>query len=335
MTRIAVVGAGAIGGLLAARLARAGAEVSLFARGATLETLRRDGLRLIERDGTVGEALRLAASDDAAALGVQDYVVLALKAQALPALAPRLAALIGPASWIVSATNGLPWWFLQGLSSAIANQRLDAVDPQGGVSATLPPARAIGCVVHLGASTDSPGVVRHRAGNRLILGAPGGPDTPAQGAAWALRGLLAKGGFDAEHSLRIQHEIWLKLWGNMNMNPISALTGSTMDVLLDDPLMQGLIRRMMEEAAAVGERLGLPVDMSIDARMRVTRELGAFKTSMLQDAEAGRELEIDPILGVFPELGRRLGVPVPFCEAVLGLLRQRAANWAAARRAGA
>ncbi|WP_091913161.1 2-dehydropantoate 2-reductase [Chitinasiproducens palmae] len=321
--KIAVVGAGAIGGLLAHRLARTGVQVSLYARGATRQAIERDGLRLVQPDGTELAPLRLAVSDDAAQLGTQDYVVIAVKGHALPGLAARLAPLIGADTHVVSAINGLPWWFLEGIDSAVAGERIEAVDPDGVVSAALPRERAIGCVVHMAASTLAPGVVRHNSGNRLELGAA---RPVSQDAAARLTALLASAGFDAVAVASIHRAIWAKLWGNMNMNPLSALSGSTTDRLLDDPRTQALVRRMMEEAVAVGERLGVPVGMSIDDRIAVTRQLGPIKTSMLQDAEAGRPMEIAPILGVFPELGARLGVPTPFCEAVLGLLAQRDAN---------
>jgi 2-dehydropantoate 2-reductase len=263
------------------------------------------------------------ASSDATALGEQDVVVIALKAQALPALAPSLRPMIGPRTLVVSAMNGLPWWFLQGLASDTDGRPLEAVDPGGSVSAVLPAARSIGCVVHLSAAATEPGVVQRGRGNRLIVGAA---RARCADSAHELARALAQGGFDVEESDDIRSDIWAKLWGNMNMNPLSALTGSTADRLLDDPFTHALALRMMEEADAIGQRLGLSTGMSAPQRMAITRELGAFKTSMLQDFEAGRPLEIDPILGVFPELGRRVGVPTPFCDAVLGLLRQRAAN---------
>ncbi|MET1536798.1 2-dehydropantoate 2-reductase [Burkholderia sola] len=320
--RTAVVGVGAIGGLLAAALSRAGMTVSAYARGATLDALSTHGVRVIDEAGAIS-SVPVRASDDAAALGVQDYVVIALKAQALPALAARIAPLVGPDTVIVAAMNGLPWWFTYGLEGAIDGVPLDAVDPAGAVSAALPPAQAIGCVVHLSSSTDAPGVVRRGRGNRLIVGTPDPRlDMPTARFADA----LSAGGFDVESTRAIRTEIWTKLWGNMNMNPLSALTGSTAEQLLDDPFTQDLALRMMEEAAAIGARLGLSTGMSGPERIAVTRKLGAFKTSMLQDFEAGRSLEIGPILGVFPELGRKLGVPTPYCDAVLGLLRQRTAN---------
>ncbi|MCO8624124.1 2-dehydropantoate 2-reductase [Burkholderia multivorans] len=320
--RAAVVGVGAIGGLLAAALSRAGVAVSAYARGATLDALNAHGVRVIDDAGATS-TVAVHASDDAAALGVQDYVVIALKAQALPALAARIAPLVGPDTVIVAAMNGLPWWFTHGLAGPLDGVPLEAVDPAGAVSAALPPAQAIGCVVHLSSSTDAPGVVRRGRGNRLIVGAP---DGRLEAAAARFAALLSAGGFDVESTPAIRTEIWAKLWGNMNMNPLSALTGSTAEQLLDDPFTHDLALRMMEEAARIGAKLGLSTGMSGPERIAVTRKLGAFKTSMLQDFEAGRPLEIGPILGVFPELGRRLNVPTPYCDAVLGLLRQRAAN---------
>ncbi|TKC87203.1 2-dehydropantoate 2-reductase [Trinickia terrae] len=319
--RTAVVGAGAIGGLIAAALARAGHEVGVLARGKTLAAIRAHGIRIVDGDKETSAAVN--ASGDAAALGVQDCVVIALKAQVLPGIAASLRPLVGPDTLIVAAMNGLPWWFLDGADGPLAGQTIDAVDPGGVVSAALPGAQSIGCVVHLSSSTDAPGVIRRGRGNRLILGAA---RKPLAGRAQALAAALAAGGFEAVASDDIRTEIWAKLWGNMNMNPLSALTGSTADRLLGDPLTHQLALRMMEEADAIGRRLGLSTGMSAPERVAVTRKLGAFKTSMLQDMEAGRPLEIDPILGVFPELGRKLDVPTPYCDAVLGLLRQRAAN---------
>lgn len=318
--RVTVVGAGAIGGLLAAALSRGGHEVGVIARGATLAALREHGVRVVDESGRM-QAARVYASDEPAELGVQQFVLIALKAQALPGVATQLRPLVGESTAIVSATNGLPWWFLDGLASTPAGMRLEEVDPAGVVCAALPTAQALGCVVHLSASTDAPGVVRRGRGNRLIVGAA---RSAWAGHARVLDEALATAGFEVEFAADIRSEIWAKLWGNMTINPLSALAGSTADRLLDDPYTHALALRMMEEAERVGAKLGLSAGMSAQARLAMVRELGAFKTSMLQDLEAGRTLEIDPILGVFSELGRTLGVPTPFCDAVLGLLRQRA-----------
>lgn len=319
--RTVVVGAGAIGGLIAAALARAGHTVGVLARGKTLDAIRADGIRVLDGDREL--AIPVAAEDDPAALGVQDFVVVALKAQALPAIAASLRPLVGPHTVIVAAMNGLPWWFLDGVDGPLAGEPIEAVDPAGVVSAALPCAQSIGCVVHLSSSTDAPGVIRRGRGNQLIVGAV--RDALAD-AARAFAASLQDGGFDVTVSGDIRTDIWVKLWGNMNMNPLSALTGSTASQLLDDPFTHALVLRMMEEADQIGERLGLSTGMSAPERVALTRKLGAFRTSMLQDFEAGRALEIGPILGVFPELGHRLNVPTPYCDAVLGLLRQRAAN---------
>jgi 2-dehydropantoate 2-reductase len=313
-----IVGAGAIGGLLAAGLLRAGHTVNMLARGATLVALREHGLQIIADGATESFALKVVAQ--AAELGEQDFVILALKSQALPQLAPLLAPLIGAQTTLVGAMNGVPWWFLHDLPGPLRGQTLEAVDPGGSVSASLPAQQTAGCVVHLAASSDAPGVVRRGRGNQLILGSI---NAERQARVESLCAALREGGFDASVTPEIRREIWIKLWGNMNMNPISALTGATVDRILDDPFTHALVLQMMEEAAAVGAKLGLSTGMSPAERSVITRKLGAFKTSMLQDVEAGRSLELDPILGVFPELGRKLGVATPHCDAVYGLLRQR------------
>jgi 2-dehydropantoate 2-reductase len=323
MTTTTIIGPGAIGGLLAAALSNAGHQVSLLARGATLAAVRQHGLRVRSADGGPEQVHELNASDDPASLGVQDYVVVALKAQALPSMAAKLAPLIGPHTVIVSAMNGLPWWFLHGLASAPEPRTLDAVDPEGRVSAVLDPQRSIGCVVHLASAQVEPGVIQRVKANQLIVGSP---HASLNDAATKLSADLRTGGFDVAASNSIHREIWIKLWGNMNMNPISALTGSTLTQILDDPLTNRLAVNMMEEASAIGRKLGLDTGMTPPEREVITRKLGAFKTSMLQDFEAHREMEIGPILGVFPELGRKLGVPTPWCDAILGLLQQRATN---------
>jgi 2-dehydropantoate 2-reductase len=323
MTTTTIIGPGAIGGLLAAALSKAGHQVGLLARGATLGAIRQNGLRVRPADDGPEQVYKLDASDDPASFGTQDFVVIALKAQALPAMAAKLAPLVGPHTVIVSAMNGLPWWFLHGLDGALESRTLDAVDPDGKVSAALDPLRSIGCVVHLGSAQVEPGVIQRVRANQLIVGSPHASlNDPATRLATDLR----TGGFEVAESDSIHREIWIKLWGNMNMNPISALTGSTLTQILDDPLTNQLAVSMMEEAVAIGRKLGLDTGMTPPERAVMTRKLGAFKTSMLQDFEAHREMEIGPILGVFPELGRKLGVATPYCDAILGLLQQRAIN---------
>ncbi len=318
-----IVGPGAVGGLIAAALSDAGHQVSLLARGTTLQAVREAGLRVRPADGGTERSFRLNAEDDAAAVGPQDFVIIALKAHALPSMAARLAPLIGPRTVIVSAMNGLPWWFLHGLDGAPEPRTLDAVDPGGAVSAALDPQRSIGCVVHLASAQVAPGVIQRVKANHLVIGSP--HPSLAEPAA-QLADDLQQGGFEVTRSDAIHREIWIKLWGNMNMNPISALTGSTLTQILDDPLSNQLAISMMEEASAIGRKLGLETGMTPAEREVITRKLGAFKTSMLQDFEAHREMEVGPILGVFPELGRKLGVSTPYCDAILGLLQQRATN---------
>jgi 2-dehydropantoate 2-reductase len=319
--RVCVVGAGAVGGLIAAKLAGAGTDVSVLARGAHLARIVADGLTLIEDDHR--SAARVTASDDPGRIGRQDIVIVALKAQGLVATAPTLAPLIGPDSIIVPVMNGVPWWFFSGFGGRLAGTTLDSVDPGAVISRTLPPRQVVGAVVHLSSAIAAPGAIRRGRGNMLLLGDPAGTQTERLRRVAAL---LEAAGFDARPTLEIQREVWLKLWGNMNMNPISALTGSTADIIMDDPLSADLVRRMMEEAADVGQALGITMSMTIDERFAVTRELGAFKTSMLQDLEAGRGLEIDAILAAPIEIGDRLGIAMPYSKAVLGLVRQRARN---------
>jgi 2-dehydropantoate 2-reductase len=319
--RICVAGAGAVGGLIAARLAAAGETVSVLARGAHLQAIRAEGLLLEEGDART--VAKIAASDDAAALGTQDILFVALKAHALRESAATLAPLVGPDTVIVPAMNGVPWWFFHGFGGKLAGTRLDAVDPKGDIARALPPEQVLGAVVHLSSTMPAPGVIRRGKGNLLLVGEPSGAETPRLEKVLAP---LKSGGIDARATREIHREVWLKLWGNMNMNPISALTGSTADVMLDDPLTLTLVREMMNEAAAIGAALGIDTGMSADARIAVTRELGAFKTSMLQDFEAGRAPEIDAILAAPCEIGDRLGVPMPWSKTVLGLIRQRAMN---------
>jgi 2-dehydropantoate 2-reductase len=324
---ITVVGAGAIGGLIAARLARAGETVNVLARGAQLEAIRRDGLTVVE--GETRYTARVNATDNAAALGPQHLVLVCLKGQALVQAAASLGALVGPHTHIVSAMNGVPWWFLNAFGGAYANGRLEAVDPGGVVSAALPPAQASGCVVHLSSSIAAPGVIRKGNGNLLIVGASA-PHLAAQ--ADETRALLARAGFEVVAPASIQGEIWAKLWGNMTMNPISALTRSTADVILDDPLTASLVAAVMLEARAIGEAIGITLSMTVEERSAITRKLGAFKTSMLQDVEAGRSLEVEALLGAPYELAQRAGVAAPSLGMLYGLARQLDANLEAARR---
>ncbi|HEX3004398.1 MAG TPA: 2-dehydropantoate 2-reductase [Angustibacter sp.] len=314
--RVCVVGAGAVGGMIGSRLAASGTPTSALARGETLEALRHNGWRLIEHDGEISGPVM--ASDDAAELGPHAVVVVAVKAQSLPDLAPQLTPLIGPDTVVVPAMNGVPWWFCDGLGGPVDGMRLRTVDPDGAIAAALPPARVIGCVVHLSASTASPGVVLHGTKHSLIIGEPHGGTTQR---LQAVAGLLRHGGFDVTLSPRIQDDVWFKLWGNLTMNPISVLTGTTMDRIIADPLVEQFISAVMAEAREIGRRIGTPVSQDIAERLEITRSMGPMRTSMLQDADAGRSIELDALVGAVRELGRAVDVPTPFTDALLGLTR--------------
>lgn len=305
--KVCIVGAGAIGGFIGARLAAARqSEVCALARGATLAALRTHGWRLQQGGALVQTPAH--AAEDAAELGVQDLVVIAVKGPALPPLAPRLAPLLGPHTLVLPAMNGVPWWF----------EPLPSNDPAGAVSAALPPAQVIGCVVHASTATPEPGLVQHRMGQGLIVGEPaGGHSERAQRVA----DLLAGAGFDATHSAAVRRDLWYKLWGNLTMNPVSAITGASGDRILADPLVRDFCSAAMREAAEIGARIGCPIEQSPEDRHAVTARLGAFRTSMLQDVEAGRPIELDAIVGAVRELGARLGVPTPSIDALFGLTR--------------
>ena len=316
--RIAVVGLGAVGGFIAGRLAQApsGLRVSALARGATLHALRERGLLLREADRET-PIRAIHASGDPRELGEQDLVVIAVKGQALAGVAQTLAPLIGAHTLLLPAMNGVPWWFLQATGDA---KPLASVDPGGRIAAALPLAQVLGGVIHFTCSSPAPGVVQHGFGDRIIFGAAAGGAAPGARAA-AVGAALRAAGFTVEESADIRREIWFKLWGNMTMNPVSALTGATCDLILDDPLVREFMLRAMAEAAAIGARIGCPIAQSGEARMAVTRQLGAFKTSMLQDAEAGRALEIDAIVAAVHEIGARVGVETADSGALLGLTR--------------
>jgi 2-dehydropantoate 2-reductase len=316
MLKVCVVGAGAIGGFLGTRLAAAGCAVSALARGTTLVALRDHGWRL-EQDGELLQAPAALAADDAEELGPQDLIIIAVKAPALPALARGLRPLLHAATLVLPAMNGVPWWFSHGIP-ALGGEPLRSVDPGGGIAAALPASQVIGCVVHASAATRAPGLSVHRMGRRLIIGEPAGGDSARVAA---LAQVLGRAGFEVECSQRIRYDIWYKLWGNMTMNPFSALTGAMSDRLLADDLLRAFSSAAMREAAAVGKHIGCEVTESPQDRHAVTRRLGAFKTSMLQDVEAGRPLELDALVGVVREIGQRVGVATPMIDALFGLTR--------------
>lgn len=314
--KVCIVGAGAIGGLIGTRLAaNTDCEVSAMARGETLAALNANGWRLRQGDRLVTGKAR--ASSDARELGPQDLVVVAVKAPAMAAIAPQIGPLLKTDTIVLPAMNGVPWWFSQGLPG-VGDQPLQSVDPGGAIARAIPLSHVIGCVVHLSAATAEPGLVQHRNGMGLIVGEPdGSPSARLEG----MHELLAKAGFDVTSSDAIRHDIWYKLWGNMTMNPVSAITGATGDRMLDDPLVRGFCSAAMREASAVGARIGCVIEQDPEARHAVTRELGAFKTSMLVDVERGKPIELDAIVTAVHELGRRTGVPTPNVDALLGLTR--------------
>ena len=315
--KICVVGAGAIGGFLGTRLALEGsAQVSALARGPTLAALRDQGWRLHEGGSEVQAPLALA-TDDPRDLGPQDLLLLAVKSPALPALAPTLAPLLSPDTVVLPAMNGVPWWFAAGID-ALGARPLESVDPGGIIAGAIPAARVVGCVVHAAISTAAPGIAVHRMGRGLIIGEPQGEDSPR---VRQLAALFSRAGFEVRTSARIRYDIWYKLWGNMTMNPVSALTGATLDRVLDDELVRAFCSAAMREAGAVGARIGCDVHESPDERHAVTRKLGAAKTSMLQDVEALRPLELDALVGAVREIGARLRVPTPNIDALFGLTR--------------
>ena len=312
-----IVGAGAIGGFIGTRLAASGnAQVSAIARGATLQALKEHGWRMKQGDVVVRGPLA-GASASAGELGVQDLVVIAVKGPALATVADGINPLLGPDTIVLPAMNGVPWWFSQ-QSPALGAAPLESVDPGGRIAAAIPLQQVVGCVVHASTAVAEPGLVQHKMGQGLIIGEPAG-GTSAR--VRDLGGLLAQAGFDITVSEDIRYDVWYKLWGNLTMNPVSAITGATIDRLLDDPLVKAFCSNAMLEASAIGERIGCRVQQSPDDRHAVTRKLGAFKTSMLQDAEAGREIELDSIVAAVHEMGRRVGLPTPNIDAILGLAR--------------
>jgi 2-dehydropantoate 2-reductase len=315
--KICVFGAGAVGGLMAAWLARSGHEVSVVARGAQLDAIRRQGLRLRSKDKT--ETFQIKAEADPAKLGAQDYVLVTVKAQSLTHVAETISPLLGTDTSVVTAMNGVPWWFFHGMKGQDA--RLESLDPGGRLSRAIPTERVVGCVIHLAASTPEPGLVSHNMGARLILGEPGGRNTArTKRIAEALSGA----GFEVVVSEAIEKDFWVKLLGNVSFNPVSALTVTTADQLIDNQEVKAYMVEIMREVLAIGRAVGVDADIDPEARIDMARALGRFKTSMLQDLEAGKPLEIDGLLAGTLEIARKAGVRAPFTESLFGLIRARA-----------
>ncbi|HZV50788.1 MAG TPA: 2-dehydropantoate 2-reductase [Candidatus Dormibacteraeota bacterium] len=321
MADFAVVGAGAIGAYLGARLAAAGFDVTLIARGAHLEAMRARGLRVIEADGST-LAVAPACTDDLAAAGTAETIFVTVKAHGLPAIAPALGALLHERTTLVFAQNGVPWWFFSG------RRRLETVDPGGVIAASIPLRHVMGCVVYPATSLVEPGVVRHLEGNRLSLGEPDGVRSDR---ARAIAAALTRAGFKAPVQTRLRQEIWLKLIGNAALNPVSALTRATLGELLADPGTRELVRTLMLEVEAVGRATGIEPDLPVDRRLDGAARVGEHRTSMLQDVEAGRPLEVEALVGAVVELAGQLRVPVPALDVVYRLTRRLDASVARER----
>lgn len=317
--KICIYGAGAIGGMLAVHLVEAGAEVTLIARGPHLKAMQDKGLTYVTEAGERTVPVR--AVEQPAEAGPQDFVLVTLKAPAVAAIAEPMAPLLGPETAVVTAQNGLPWWYFYKHGGPFDGRQLETVDPGGRLWRLIPPERCIGCVVYPAAELEAPGRVRHGYGNRFMLGEP---DGSASARVKALSGLLNQGGLKAPVRPRIRDDIWVKLWGNLSFNPVSALTGATLDQIGADPGTHALIAGMMVEAQRVGEALGVKFTVDVETRIGWATDLTGHKTSMLQDLELGRPMEIDALVGVVAELGDLTGQETPLIDAVLALVRQRA-----------
>jgi len=321
MSKICIYGAGAIGGYVAACLDRAGADVSLVARGPHLAAIKEQGL-ILEKEGTQ-TIHHLAATDNPAELGVQDYVIIALKAHGIPKIIDQIKPLLGPQTAVVSAVNGLPWWyFYQAQTGTVLDdQPLLAVDPGGRIWQEIGPQRAIGCVVYPACEIARPGVVRHLDGDRFTLGEPSGA---ASERVKTLSALMIAGGLKAPQKKRIRDEIWIKLWGNCSFNPVSALTGASLDQIGNDPACRQLVWQIMRECQIIGERIGVRFNVSIEDRIEGAARIIGHKPSTRQDIEAGRPLEIDPLVTAVLELADRLDCQAPVLRHITALLTLQA-----------
>ncbi len=314
--KVCIVGAGAIGGMVGVQLALAGQDVTFVCRGATLEAARARGFTLILEDGTRRQAFPVTAMDRVADAGVHDVVILAMKAHQLPAVAGEVRALLGPQTVVVTMQNGIPWWYFLNLPGPFHGTRIEAVDPGGTIAANLEFQRVIGCVVYPAAETIEPAVIRHVEGLRFSLGELDGSDTPR---VQQIAELLRAAGFKAPVSSDIRSEIWLKLWGNASFNPISALCHATLVDICQFPLSRELAARMMREVQTIGQKLGASFRVSLERRIAGAEGVGKHKTSMLQDVEHGRALEIEALIGSVVELGRLTETPTPSIDAVYAL----------------
>ncbi len=315
--RVCVVGAGAIGGLLAVRMAAAGQAVSVVARGEHLATIRRNGLRLVEADGTEIVGPGIVASDDFASLGPHEVVVLALKAHQIASVADRLGHLYGPDTVVVPVQNGIGWWYFERHGGEHDGRRLRTLDPDGVLAAAVPADRIVGCIAYPAATKAAPGVIAHVEGDRFPLGELDGTRSER---ARAVAAAFGEAGFTSRVLTDIRSHLWVKAWGNLAFNPISALTGATLAQICRNEATRGLAAAMMNEAAEIARRLGVRIRITVEQRIVGAEKVGEHKTSMLQDVEAGRPLEVDPLIGVFVELGEFTGVPTPTISAVYALV---------------
>ncbi len=318
--KICVFGAGAIGGYMGVKLAQAGADVSLVARGPHLAAMQANGLKLIEEGGEE-TVVSVTASDNPADLGVQDYIIVTLKAHSVPPIVDKMQPLIGPNTTIVSGVNGVPWWYFHKIGGEHEGTRLESVDPGNAQWDGFGPDRVLGCVVYPAAEVIEPGVVKHIEGNRFSLGEPDGSKSER---AVALSQALSSAGLKAPVRPRLRDEIWVKLWGNLSFNPISALTHATLDVLCTDPGTRAVAKGMMLEAQEIAEKLGVKFPIDVERRIDGGAAVGAHRTSMLQDLDQGRPMEIDALVGSVQELGRVVNVPTPTIDTVLALVQLRA-----------
>jgi 2-dehydropantoate 2-reductase len=314
--RIVIAGAGAIGGYIGARLARAGADVVLFARGPHLAAMQARGLRVTGPDDEF--EVKPAVTGNLASIGQADVVFLGVKAHSLTALAPQLNPLFTSDTVVVSTQNGIPWWYFQGYGGDLDGCHLERVDPRGVIAAAIEPRRVVASLAYFSTDIAAPGVIHHTEGNRISFGEPDGSRSER---CRAIAGALIAAGFRCPITTRIRHEIWVKLLGNVAFNPISALTGATLETMVRHPDVSRLIRDVMTETEAIAARLGIELPISIDQRMAGAEKVGAHKTSMLQDLEAGRPMEVEAIVGAVVELGERLGVPTPATRAVYACVK--------------
>ncbi len=316
--KVAIVGVGAIGGYVGIRLALAGEDVTFIARGANLEALRTRGLRLLNADGSEECAPHVNATADYDAAGVQDVVILAMKAHQVAGVAPDVSKLLGPDTVVIPMQNGIPYWYFHRHGGALAGTRLRSVDPDGSIGANIPATHAIGCVVYPATELVSPGVIRHVEGNRFPVGEP---DGTVSDRVRRVSECLTRAGLKSPVLEDIRAEIWLKLWGNMTFNPISALSRATLAAICQYPLTRKLAADMMTEAQSVAHKLGITFRVPLEKRIAGAERVGHHKTSMLQDVEAGRSLEVDALLGAVVELARLTDTPTPHLDAVYALTK--------------